>query len=154
MKSPWRWALAALLLVGCEVTTNLGGRLLEDGGLPSSCGNGEKDGLETDRDCGGGVCARCGTGRDCDEARDCESGLCPWATCLACLPDGYRNGFESDVDCGAACEVRCDDEQRCLTPDDCLPGRECFEEKCRDINECLTDNGGCDPHAGCLNTGG
>src|SRR5688572_29761292 len=34
------------------------------GGVPEDCDNGEKDGLETDVDCGGG-CAPCGPGSSC-----------------------------------------------------------------------------------------
>ena len=48
-------------------------------GVCSGCGNGVKDGLETDVDCGGGGrCAlhKCGVGKACFAHSDCESGHC------------------------------------------------------------------------------
>jgi hypothetical protein len=32
-----------------------------------------KNGAETDIDCGGGTCARCGTGKSCATSSDCTS---------------------------------------------------------------------------------
>lgn len=46
------------------------------GQLPP-CANGVKDGVETDIDCGGAVCAtRCGTDQACISGTDCVSGKC------------------------------------------------------------------------------
>jgi hypothetical protein len=40
------------------------------------CANGVKDGVETDVDCGGGVCGGCGDQQGCIGATDCTSGVC------------------------------------------------------------------------------
>ena len=56
------WALAA-----CS-----GGGGGGDGQGPGggACSNQQKDGLETDVDCGGGECGACSTGKSCVEATD------------------------------------------------------------------------------------
>ena len=41
-----------------------------------ACDNDQRDGAETDVDCGGGTCDPCRLGRDCEIDGDCESGLC------------------------------------------------------------------------------
>jgi hypothetical protein len=43
--------------------------------LPA-CANGVKDGVETDVDCGGGVCDGCGDEQGCISGTDCASGMC------------------------------------------------------------------------------
>src|SRR3954463_6603158 len=48
--------------------------------IGSSCFDNVKDGPEPDTDCGGG-CAKCGTGRACAMASDCEGGSCVGGTC-------------------------------------------------------------------------
>ncbi len=53
------------------------------GGQPSSCascGDGEKNGSETDVDCGGG-CPACGPTKTCTLSQDCTSGSCLNGTC-------------------------------------------------------------------------
>lgn len=40
------------------------------------CSDAIKNGAETDVDCGGGTCPKCGTGRFCSSASDCVSGRC------------------------------------------------------------------------------
>ncbi|MGK4003690.1 hypothetical protein WMF31_13755 [Sorangium sp. So ce1036] len=53
------------------------------------CFNGEKDGLETDIDCGGTLCEkRCGKGQSCAQDSDCDG--------LSCLPD--TSGFRKCTD--------------------------------------------------------
>lgn len=44
--------------------------------LGPTCGNGIKDGAETDIDCGGGQCAACRAGLACAAGSDCRSGVC------------------------------------------------------------------------------
>lgn len=42
--------------------------------MASTCGDGIKDGAETDVDCGGGVCPGCTVGKLCNTSSDCQSG--------------------------------------------------------------------------------
>jgi hypothetical protein len=51
--------------------------------VPISCMTTEKDGLETDIDCGGGFCSSCTIGRNCTLASDCSSGLCTSGICVS-----------------------------------------------------------------------
>lgn len=46
-----------------------------DAADPTCCDN-MKDGKETDVDCGGGVCPRCGNGQTCKQDNDCTSNNC------------------------------------------------------------------------------
>jgi Cellulose binding domain/HYR domain len=48
---------------------------------PSSCSDGQKDGNETDADCGGPVCQACVNGRVCTVNGDCQSGSCNGGIC-------------------------------------------------------------------------
>lgn len=48
---------------------------------PDLCTNGERDGAETDVDCGGG-CGGCGEGMTCEVGADCESEACLMGVCL------------------------------------------------------------------------
>jgi endoglucanase len=48
--------------------------------LPSTCGNGARDGQETEIDCGG-TCRRCGDGKACAKDTDCQSGFCTGNVC-------------------------------------------------------------------------
>src|SRR5690606_36436938 len=47
----------------------------------SICSDGEKNGEESDVDCGGRVCDRCETGKLCLVATDCETGYCENYVC-------------------------------------------------------------------------
>ena len=42
----------------------------------ATCTDGEKNGTETDKDCGGGTCPLCGQERLCLQNSDCKSGIC------------------------------------------------------------------------------
>lgn len=96
--------------------------------------NDERDGLETDVDCGGAGCREegylCGPNQACAEDADCESrvcdgelGLCVGSSCR----DGTWNGpdglLEGDVDCGGPCEPNlCARGQHCFRASDCDTG--------------------------------
>jgi hypothetical protein len=75
--------------------------------VPMMCANGKTDGLETDKDCGGGydstgnalvvdgatgasyLCPRCATDKLCNTGSDCQSGACNvGATVKQCLSNG------------------------------------------------------------------
>jgi hypothetical protein len=47
-----------------------------DSGSGDSCTDNQKDGQETDVDCGGAVCSPCGQGKKCQSSSDCQSGNC------------------------------------------------------------------------------
>jgi hypothetical protein len=76
-----------------------------------SCGDGVKNGNETDIDCGGSTCPPCPTGNHCALPADCQSGVCspsittpmpmlPLTCQAATCTDGVKNGTETSVDCG------------------------------------------------------
>ena len=48
-----------------------------------NCKDGVINHLETDVDCGGGICNPCTAGRACMLHQDCESGVCQSSICLA-----------------------------------------------------------------------
>jgi hypothetical protein len=48
---------------------------------PDLCKNSKKDGLETDVDCGGPVCAKCAAGKACKVDLDCLSNQCNGVVC-------------------------------------------------------------------------
>ena len=47
----------------------------------ASCSDGVKNNGESDIDCGGASCAKCGTGKSCTVASDCQSGVCTGSVC-------------------------------------------------------------------------
>ena len=100
----------------------------DDGALcgfdDGSCRDGVQNGTETDVDCGGENCLPCGLTEDCDEDRDCATGVCSRGECVseACL-DGAMNGTETDVDCGGDCTP-------CMIGQDCSVGSDCVSEVC------------------------
>jgi len=50
-----------------------------------TCTDETQNNAETDIDCGGGVCPKCGSGRTCNSASDCRSGSCSAGKCA----DGF-----------------------------------------------------------------
>jgi hypothetical protein len=96
---------------------------------PDECANGDRDGDETDIDCGGGTCEPCGEGH-CDGDTDCASSDCLDGECqlLASCSDGRQNADETDVDCGGSC-ARCEPGQGCTLDRDCTSGA-CSAELC------------------------
>ena len=74
------------------------------GGAPTTCADGQRNGLETSVDCGGGSCPPCARGGTCTAPVDCQSGVCLGGTCRkAVCDDGLHNGGETGVDCGGDC---------------------------------------------------
>ena len=105
----------------------------------ATCHDGKQNGHETDIDCGGGTCPRCGDGKACHVANDCVSGTCTDGQCVTCMPT-YQCGSDAQGNC------RCDqpfpsgdpvcDQETALgfTVDDCA--------KCPEGTEtCVTVNG-------------
>jgi hypothetical protein len=48
----------------------------------ASCVDGVKNQDETDVDCGGATCPKCGNTKSCNQASDCISGSCVNNTCV------------------------------------------------------------------------
>ncbi|MDC0718337.1 fibrinogen-like YCDxxxxGGGW domain-containing protein [Nannocystis bainbridge] len=86
--------------------------------VPDGCGDGVKNGEESDIDCGG-TCSPCGGGLACDEDVDCSSDNCDAGTCVAlpasCMqlldakPDLPSGTYPLDPDGdGTAADFYCD----------------------------------------------
>ncbi|HET9956322.1 MAG TPA: serine protease [Polyangiaceae bacterium] len=100
-------------------------------GAASACRDGQKDGLESDVDCGGAPeCVRCAEGRACSADLDCTSGRCAAGVCaVPYCEDGVRDHGESDVDCGAGCATACAVGLRCSEHLDCQ-SNSCVHGRC------------------------
>ena len=97
-----------------------------------TCSDGMKDGVETDKDCGGGICNPCQNGQGCIVGPDCLSKQCQGGTCVAfSCTDKVKNGSETDVDCGGGTCNRCDIGQICLVSTDCVSDI-CKTKVCKD----------------------
>lgn len=84
----------------------LGGSCVDGACHSPSCEDGRKNGLETDVDCGGGTCPRCGEGLACAVADDCESRSCADGLCVPLVAPsctvhhgGRTCGPNGDEDC-------------------------------------------------------
>jgi hypothetical protein len=79
-----------------------------------------KNGVETDIDCGGGVCTKCGNGKVCSLASDCTSGVCKSGVCqVPTCTDVTKNGAETDIDCGGGTCSKCVIGKTCSVGTDC-----------------------------------
>ncbi|MEW5740674.1 MAG: hypothetical protein AB1938_17230 [Myxococcota bacterium] len=91
--------------------------------VAARCDDGQKNGDESDVDCGGS-CPKCPNGAVCDGlANNCASNACDAGVCVpapACT-DQVTNGDETDEDCGGSCP-KCRVGQACRLPSDCLSG--------------------------------
>ncbi len=87
----------------------------------AQCGDQQKNGTETDVDCGGS-CGGCGPGKMCLGNGDCLGNECTGGTCVANCFDAVKNGSESDVDCGGSCAADCAVGQVCVGDGDCTTG--------------------------------
>ena len=101
--------MVSALLLGCAPAAD-------------TCGDGVRNGGETDVDCGGPACGRCGLGKACAAALDCLSEVCEGGKCAGSGPactDGVKGGDETDVDCGGGCPAACGDGKGCRVAADC-----------------------------------
>lgn len=98
--------------------------------VPAGCMNGEKDGQETFKDCGGPVCPGCAIGQDCLVNGDCGSGSCSNGTkvCQACANNG-------DCDAANYCDTA-------VMPDHICKAKEVQGTPCplNDDGQCATGN--------------
>jgi hypothetical protein len=105
------------------------GLCIKDTCKQPSCSDGQKDGFETDVDCGGKACLPCADDKSCAVGSDCQSGSCQNGACAApTCTDKVKNGSETDIDCGGSCGP-CGDGQVCTTEKDCTSGI-CVDGKC------------------------
>jgi hypothetical protein len=135
--------LGAALLAGLGCSEILG---LEEWSEPprstsngngTTCADGERNGIETDIDCGGDACLPCAVGQQCANDGDCESGRCGdgkvceaapqpscedtgQPTCNNCVQDAEL--AETDIDCGGDACPPCAIDQHCMTDADCESG--------------------------------
>jgi hypothetical protein len=102
---------------------------------PATCDDGQTNGDETDRDCGG-VCGPSAVGQACGTSADCATRVCTTNQCQPALcTDEVENGDETDRDCGGSC-APCAVGQACSAPADCITavctGNECRAAACGD----------------------
>jgi hypothetical protein len=69
--------------------------------MATTCGDGLQDGVETDVDCGGGICSACPDTKRCQNTEDCLSSNCTNGYCVeATCTNHVQDGLETDTDCG------------------------------------------------------
>jgi hypothetical protein len=153
------FAFGFMVLAGCPIS------------IPkpdANCEDGERNGDESDTDCGGS-CGVCAVGAACVESADCDQGVCSEVgECLAAAcDDTVFNGQESDLDCGGDCAA-CADGLQCTEPSDCDSGV-CTDDTCASATcadevkngsetslDCggscapCADGGGCDSPTDCV----
>ncbi len=104
------------LLFGCSADSS-GGMM-----TMATCGDGIKNGSESDVDCGGS-CGACANLKGCGGNSDCTSGVCTSGMCAAVsCTDALKNGGETDLDCGGASCQPCGDNKACVAATDCSSG--------------------------------
>lgn len=110
-----------LTTIDCTVVV---GEICQNGNcVPPACANAAQDGAETDIDCGGPDCNKCGTNKNCMMSSDCISSVCTGNKCQAATcTDTTKNGSETDVDCGGATCPKCAGGMMCSVGSDCVSG--------------------------------
>ena len=99
---------------------------------PSNCESSSKNGIETDVDCGGGVCPKCALGQGCEKHTDCADGGCYHGICQI---NPCKNKIEDtkygeiDVDCGGDCKG-------CPLGGKCKNDSHCAVGTCSKLNIC------------------
>ena len=84
------------------------------------CDDSIPNGEETDTDCGGPTCGKCGMKMGCKDGVDCQSGVCIHGLCEGSLSaNGQKDGQETDVDCGGPEAVACATGKACREDGDC-----------------------------------
>jgi hypothetical protein len=101
------------------------------------CNNGDLDSTETDVDCGGDSCPKCGTDKRCSRPSDCVSLSCSSSRCQAPrCNDTIKNQGETDIDCGGTACSACGTNKTCAANSDCeskvCSGGRCAEPTCND----------------------
>lgn len=96
--------------------------------VAAGCGDGLKNGTETDIDCGGPACAACMNTLDCAVFSDCISGFCQ---ALVCAPCGSSGDCQSTSFCDNAnvCVPKLPQGTACGGNDECQNGN-CVDGFC------------------------
>ena len=116
-----------------------------------SCNDDEKNGDETDTDCGGARCAECSDGAACLLLSDCINRACYVASDTNPDPDGHRmlgvcvshdngiqDGDETCVDAGGpTSSAQCPNGDGCLDDSDCISGS-CVGSVCQEQHPDIT----------------
>jgi hypothetical protein len=92
---------------------------------------------ETDVDCGGTECSKCGVSQRCTQSLDCRSNACMNGECVATgCDDAEMGGAETDLDCGGGTCPGCEKGKQCGSGGDCKSGicldGVCSTEACAD----------------------
>jgi hypothetical protein len=102
--------------------------------VEQACNNGVQDDIEPGTDCGGPCPDKCPDSSTCDQASDCQSGVCDVICQAASCGDGVINGTETDTDCGGdACLTRCANGMACAQGTDC-ESHICTNGTCAPLN--------------------
>jgi hypothetical protein len=155
---------------GCSPTAGCACDALSMTCVFDHCFDHEKDGDETDVDCGGGLggCTGCAVGGACQVDGDCASRACdPTSSSCAqtqCV-DHRQDGLETGVDCGGGICPACAVGQGCSVDSDCttaacdLVSFVCVQDPCADHRQDGTETGDdcggsvcvprCQPGQGC-----
>jgi len=114
---------------GSSGTTEIADGSASSGEPVDVCANGQRDGDETDVDCGGS-CDPCGPGSQCNSHADCDTMICAGGFCQTptCY-DGMQNGNETGTDCGGSCPNSCSQEG-CVTDVQCGDNEFCLDGEC------------------------
>jgi len=86
-----RVRMAELVSASAEVTDDAAGH------VHKHCQDGMTNHLESDVDCGGGICERCTGGQVCMLDSDCQSGACEGSVCKAPKPTGNNQSSAKEV---------------------------------------------------------
>lgn len=73
-----------------------------------SCSDGQQNGSESDKDCGGTCPTKCPDTYKCTKDSDCANGWCNNLKCaMPACTDTVKNGTETGPDCGGNCAAGC-----------------------------------------------
>jgi len=134
---------ALVVLAGCAIVAGI--EAPDVSKAKHHCINGTIDEDETDLDCGGKDCLKCG-GDACTLDDECQTGACVAKACkLASCSDGIFDGYESALDCGDPGKVGC---PGCAMGQNCWNGCNCASQYCDpDNHTCGDGTANCDPCA-------
>lgn len=135
--------------------------------VAAGCMNDVQDTDESDVDCGGAECTKCGYNKKCKSNTDCFGGSCQNGSCAATCSDGEQNGGETDLDCGGPVCTKCAVGKACVTTGDCQTasngsvacvGGKCTLscpagwDDCLGVGDCTTDLNTTAAHCGACDT--